>query len=383
MPIASRGRRRVTIGFWLAAAAVLVFTLMAASWNRRPPPRRAAAENLSSLLQAWDNAALSAFPESTTRPSLPRFPDDHAVHPDSPFESWEVFAAFDSEASPAAIRFRLIRLAASSDLPKRASGLAANEFLGAELTLWPGVTEVPSVERRFGRIALGIAGHGSEPVRVWIDGDRLEWIGAGESGAALKLMVRERGLSGDLKFPLGRVPGPLAASAMQQGFGSGYLYPRTPVLGELTAGGGGRRVNGSGWIVHNWGPIPPVGGQVVIDRWFVQFAQGQELAMVRMRRRDGTGPSSQRAFWIDSDGRIQELAAEGLRLHPGEPLRAKSSAWTLESTADELAVRMELIGRRSKGSAFGVGASALIRAEGKRSGRPLSGQGLVEFGSDD
>jgi predicted secreted hydrolase len=277
----------------------------------------------------------------------------------------------------------MIRLAASPDLPKRASGFAANAFLGAELTMWPGVTELPSVERRFGRIALGIAGHAREPVRVWIDGDRLDWIAAGEPGAALKLILRERGLSGDLKFPLVRVPGPIAASLMQQGLGSGYLYPRTPVSGELTTVAGPRRVNGSAWIVHNWGPLPPVGGQVVIDRWFVQFAQGQELAVMQMRRRDGTGSSSQRAFWIDSDGRMEQLAAEGLRLEPDEPPGARSSAWTLKATAEELAIQIELVSRRSKANAFGVGESALIRVEGKKSGRPLAGHGLVEFGSYD
>lgn len=372
--IAGRGRT----GSWLLAGAGLTIAAALLGWYRAPAPPTVDMGDFAALLRAFERETDGAFPRHSGARGELRFPRDHGSHPDRPFEVWETVAQLQGDDGPLWLRFRIVRLAASPAPAVRTSAWAANEFLRCELTVSepqraPAVTVV-----RSSRVALGIAGHTADPPKIWIDGDSLTWPGSGES---LTVELFEPEFSGRLQFTMVTPRVSAADADLTGGLWDGYLYPRLAVSGELTTGRGTRVVTGSGWVAHNFGPLPPVGGQLSFDRWFVQFDDGAALAVLQTRRRDGSAAPTQRGIGIGGDGRVEALGAADVRLQTAATRDGRPSAWTLATADGRLRLEVEALSGTADRAVNGPGWSSAIRVHGSRAGQAVTGWGLVELGT--
>jgi predicted secreted hydrolase len=227
-----------------------------------------------------------------------------------------------------------------------------------------------------------MAGHALDPLRVWIDGNRLEWKGGEADGESVSLSLGEGNVAGSLQFAVEKPRLASSESGLSQGPWSGYLYPRLRVSGDIRVERTQQAVEGGGWLWHHWGPMPPLGGQVVFDRWLMQFDQGQELAVFQTRRRDGTGTPSQRGVWIAADGRAKSLEPGELRLQPKDLKGNHPAGWTLDSFDGQIKLRITATTGQDEGTALGQGWVGAIQVEGEEAARAVSGWGFVELGAN-
>jgi len=362
---------------WVLAAALVVAGWVLFSHQRPEPP--AARDDLSAVLRAWDRETTAgAFPRPASERGQLRFPREHGVHTDVPFEVWDIVMRLPLQQGTYWLRMRLLRLAAAPHPPDRASAWAAGEFLRAELTLVAGAPAGSAHVVRNSRVALGIAGRASDPPKLWIDGDHLAWVRTDASGDQWELVLHESELQANLQLTLAPPRVTSADTELTGGPWTGYLHPHLAVTGELKTADGARPVLGTGWFTHNWGPVPPVGGQVTFDRWLLQFDQGDALVLVQTRRRDGSAPPSSRAVWIAADGQIRALDRPVAQVKMG--LR-RPDAWSLITPDGRTRLKVEATTESTDDTATDQGMAVSVRVEGQHDGRPVTGWGVIDVGS--
>lgn len=364
---------------WVLASALLV-----AGWvwlSHGTPKPQAGVADLSSVLKAWDRETADAFPKSDRERGQLRYPHDHGVHADAPFEVWDTVMRLPSERGTLWLRARFLRLAAAPHPPDRTSAWAANEFLRAELTFYAGGSAAWTREVRSSRVALGIAGHSSDPPKLWIDGDSLTWTRADAAGDRLDLVLRERELQTRLQLTLAPPQVTSADTELLGGPWTGYLHPHLAVSGEITTADGTRSVLGTGWFTHSWGPLPPVGGQLSFDRWLLQFDQGDALVLLQTRRRDGSAAPSARAIWIASDGGIETLDPRVARIQTVATAVHGPDAWNLTTLDGRTRLKVEATAEATDDRGADKGPAVSVRVEGQHDGRTLAGWGIVDVGS--
>ena len=376
-------KHRLTRGAMAYASALILAGVLWAGLKlpRAPQPLPAHAQGVPALLRAWDRETAGAFRTAPTHSGRLAFPGDHGAHADHPFEVWELAARLNSDRPVSWFRLRIVRIGAAPNPPPRSSAWAAHEFIRSELTLGR-IEPRPSVANvvRSSRAALGVAGHTADPPKLWIDGDTVSFVQAAGDPDTVVLDLHESGLTGRLRFAAAP---PLVDAAERELAGTpwrGYSYPRMAVSGELASEQATEKVTGSGWLLHQWGGLPPVGGQLTFDRWFMQFDQGGAMAVLRMRRRDGSAPPVGRGFLIGADGRVDTLGPDDLRVGSDAPPDDPEGSWDFAAAALSLRADAEVARGQAERNSGDTGLSREIRVKGMRNGRPVTGWGIVELG---
>lgn len=220
-----------------------------------------------------------------------RLPEDQAAHPDYRSEIWSVTGNLRGEDGRRfGVQLAFFRLALDPDPPRRESDWASAQVYRAHLAVTDAADERFHVSERFSRAALGLAGSGREPAGVWLE----DWSLASEAGE-LRLQAAAQGLAVDLRLtaakpPLGEadLARPEAGSATAAGFHF-FLMPRLAAAGTLRLGGEPLAVEGTAWLDRAWGAVPLGQGQLALDRFALQLADGRDLTCLRLHRRGGGG----------------------------------------------------------------------------------------------
>ena len=386
-----QGRRPLLQGLFGVGVGVLAG---AASWRALAQAATPAGVSPGSA-PAPGKATRPAGASARTRVLAPRtlrFPHDHGAHPDLHTEWW--YLTGELAAGERRFGFQVTFFRSRVDATHHmASAFAARQLLFAHAA----VTDLASGrllhDQRIAREGFGIARAREDDTDLRIR----DWTMARQADGRYTARVD----GGDFTLDLMAMPtqpillqgqdglsrkGPQAAQASYY-----YSQPHLRVEGRLrlsasaTAAGQDKTrvfdtaVKGRAWLDHEWSEALLHPEAVGWDWVGMNLQGGSALTVFRLRRADGStlwaGGS-----WRASGGAVRTFTPDDLRMSPGRtwtsPLTgtAYPVAWTLQTpagrfTVEALADAQELDSRRSTGTVYWEGLSALRDEAGREVGR--------------
>lgn len=302
-----------------ALILLIAVALMAAAYLfLRPGRERPVEERRLTLSRALGGAPSEGF----LRAAEPRpfvFPADHRPHPGFRTEWWYFTGNLrTAEGRHFGYQLTFFRFALAPRPVARESRWGANELFMAHFALTDTAGRRFHHAERLARGALGLAGAGEAPLRLWAEDweaaetSALPWamrLSAREGDAAIDLDLRglkpvvlngEKGLSRK-----GREPG-----------NASYYYslPRIETAGSVRIGGRTFAVQGTSWLDREWG-TNVLGPDLEGWDWFaLQLDDGRDLMLYRLRRHDGTAVPFSSGTLVAVDGNYRSLAPDEVNL---------------------------------------------------------------------
>jgi predicted secreted hydrolase len=95
---------------------------------------------------------------------------------------------------------------------------------------------------------------------------------------------------------------------------SWYLtFPRLAAEGQLQFGGKTLRIGGEAWMDHEISSSQLTQEQTGWDWAGIQFEDGREIMVYRLRRKDGSTDPASALFWVDTAGKTVRFGADAFR----------------------------------------------------------------------
>ena len=364
---------------WGVVGLVLAIAAGAAFWfaPRGPAPAPAAQG------ADWISAVADIAPDGFDRLAGPwdlDLPADHGLHAGARTEVWQLSAHLEDDAGhPVGVQFLLFRIAlAGPDAPAPTSAWEVRDLYRGHVVLVGPAGAAPVAEERFGRGMQGLAGHDPTLGELRLDSWSLEFPGPAERDG-----WRLTTGPGDLGIELILTPekAPLEVDGDATPF-RGYAFSRLRAEGTVASAAGPRSVSGVAWFEHLWGDLPiPGGTPVASDRLQLQLDDGSELSVLRSRRIDGAGSPTVEALLIAADGTVTAFGDDAAELDLVRRWQGAAAAWPVEwrLRLGDLQLDMTpVIDAQEHGFMLGVW-SGLVRAQGQRGDRPVSGLGTLQL----
>ena len=307
-----------------------------------------------------------------------RFPADHAAHSDYRTELWLVTGTLsDREGRRFGFQLRFLRLGVNPPAtPMGPSAWAAHDVYQAQFALTDVAGGDLHSDERVSRAAMGMSGSEASPVRVWLEDWSLEARGGGD----LRLRAGTKNVG--LTLTLRNSKPPVLRSA--DGFHA-YAMTRLRAEGTIRIGGRSIQAGGLAWLDRAWGEIPMPVGPVAWDRFLLQLDDGRELAVLRLRRRDGSGEPVLAGLLVDDDGTVHTLAhddltAEVLGYWPSPRDGTRYPArWRLQLPARAITLQLTPHVADQEADLSLRYWSGVVEIMGMQDGRALQGNGYVEL----
>jgi predicted secreted hydrolase len=357
----------------------------------RPERPRELAARLS-VAESLRGAGAEGFAQALA-PRAFHFPADHGPHPELRTEWW-YYTGNLATAAGRRFGFQLtfFRNALAAHPPERASPWATNQIYLAHFTLSDIEAGRFRSFERLERGAAGLAGAVASPFRVWL----ADWSATGPA-AIPPLRLRAAaggeadGAAVDLTLSAGKPPvlegdHGLSRKGPEPGQASYYYsLPRLPAAGTVRSGGSTFAVSGLAWIDREWSTSSLGRDQVGWDWFSLQLADGRDLMLYRLRRRDGSVEPASSGTLIEADGtsrplRWSEVALEATGLWTSPRSGARYPAGfhlRLPALGLDLAVR-PLLADQELDTSFRYWEGA-VAITGTDHGAPVSGSGYVEL----
>lgn len=298
------------------AAAGAVAALIGWTWSTESDSERAArvGDALPAAILSLSADAQFARVES---PGRFTFPADHGGHPAYRTEWWHLMGTLDTDAGPPlGVQWLLLRIAISPEPPDHASRWATSNVYMSLLSVSDRGGRRLATDERVARAALGLAGAGGEPLRLWIEDWRLEQTGF--DGEALEFSWRAATADLELELTLTnarplvdgrRLAGPEAPFRF-------YVQPQLTASGTLRAPQLETAVTGTFSLEHAWGELPLPGGPVARDRFTLYLDDGSVLFAVRTHRSDRSGTPEASGLLLGRRGDAELLANDDIEFDP-------------------------------------------------------------------
>lgn len=268
-----------------------------------------------------------------------RFPEDHGPHPGFRNEWWYVVGNLEGETGHRfGFQITFFRVALAPEAPESDSGWSTDHVWMAHLAVTDARAGRHHAFERFARGAVGLAGAGLDPYRVWVEDWRLEssagndfpWrLEAGEEDVSVELTFRPR------KPPV--LQGDRGLS--QKGAGEGnasyyYSMTRLDARGRVRIAGETHEVGGLAWLDREWSTSALGEDQAGWDWFALQLDDERELMYYRMRREDGSADPYSKGLIVEPDGsgrliRREDVDLEVTRTWRSETGRTYPVSWTL------------------------------------------------------
>jgi len=256
--------------------------------------------------------------------------------------------------------------------------------------------------QRVNRAGPGLAGADLVARRVWNGNWQVQFENASEGtepAQDLRAVCDEFSLQLTLrpaKPPVIHGVNGVSQKGPERGQASHYIsYTRLAAQGALTLAGQKINLSGLAWMDHEFFTqqlAPELEGW---DWFSVQLANGEELMLYRLRRRDGSPDPYSAGTYVDSRGVSRHLAASEFSLEPGAAWRSPATGarypvhWTLRVPALELALeattRLEnqefapQPGDTARVWSLPTYWEGAIELMGAQRGAPISGVGYLEM----
>lgn len=258
----------------------------------------------------------AAFAKAT-RPRSFQFPRDHGAHPEYRSEWWYLTAGVRTEAGREfGVQFTIFRQALYvSDAPD--DPWRNGQMYLAHVALTDVADDAHYEAERFARGHPQLAGVSDDPLGIAVEGWELKlgderWtLEASTDAFTINLQLHpqkpvvyqgDRGLS---------AKGPGQASYY-------YSVPRLAARGQLEVGGERYSVSGLGWLDREWSTSVLGGEQVGWDWFALMMADGRDVMVFRLRRRDQSRDPYDHGVMVAADGTARQLAMADFRLQPLE-----------------------------------------------------------------
>lgn len=316
---------------------------------------------------------------------------DHHAHRDFKTEWWYFTGnVFDAEGHRFGYELTFFRQGIT---PAAARDPNASRFLVDELKFAHfAITDVTKQQFRFeqktSRGAFGEAGFDNANRLAWIDhwtltlnNDGAFDLKASRDAETIHLHLRPT------KPPVIHGENGVSVKAAEGSSASHYYsLSRLETTGEIAINGRARPVRGESWFDHEWSSSQLGKGEVGWDWICLQWEDGAELMLYRMRLENGQVEPSSSGTWIAPDGTTTHLRVSDFQMTPTAFWKSKASGgqypigWriALLGLRVEFTVRAALEDQELKLGPITYWEGA-IDATGMRDGKAIRGRGYLEL----
>jgi predicted secreted hydrolase len=319
------------------------------------------------------------------------FPRDHHVHREFKTEWWYFTGnLFDEDGNRFGYELTFFRhgIRPAGDRDPNASRFIVDDLKFAHFA----ITDVGGQQFRFeqktSRGAFGEAGFEDGKRLAWID----HWTLAANDDGVFDLAASSE--AGTLRLHLVPKKPPVIHGedgvSVKTADGSSashyYSLPRMETTGEMVVHGHTLRVHGESWFDHEWSSSQLGKGQVGWDWLCLQWEDGAELMLYRMRlENEGVDPGSS-GTWIAPDGRTTHLGGSNFRMTPIAFWKSEASGaqypigWRIVLPAQhaEFTIKAALDNQELKLDPITYWEGA-IDGNGNRDGKAMKGRGYLEL----
>ena len=370
----------------LAISLLLALSLLLGC--RDQPSQPHASLSLASALRAADDRGYA----KALAPREFHFPADHGPHPEFRTEWWYYTGNLaTAEGRRFGFQLTFFRSGLAPASPERASAWATRQAWLAHFT----VTDVEGKQfhsfERWSRGAVGLAGAQAAPFKVWVK----DWTAEGSPVFPMHLKAAEGDVAIDLLLQAGKPPvlqgeRGLSRKGAEPGNASYYYsLTRMPTAGSVRVGGERFAVTGDSWMDREWSTSSLAADQVGWDWFALQLADGSDLMLYRLRRRDGSIEPASSGTAIAPDGSSRPLSLADFQVESGGEWRSPRGGaqdraryparWRIRVPKEglDLDVRPLLADQELDVSIrYWEGA---VEIAGSRRGAPVRGHGYVEL----
>ena len=356
--------------------------------RRSRAAHRAAATGLIVLLGFVSSAADWKIAEPGWKYEFPR---DHHAHREFKTEWWYFTGnLFDQDGHRFGYELTFFRqgIQPAAQRDPNASRFIVDDLKFAHFAISDVGGRQFRFEQKTSRGAFGEAGFDDGQRLAWMDnwsliakGDNIFELTASGTAGAIHLELRPA------KPPV--VHGENGVSVKAVGGASAshyYSIPRLGTTGSLTVNGNARALRGESWFDHEWSSSQLGKGQVGWDWLCLQWEDGAELMLYRMRLGNGQPDSSSSGTWIAPDGTATHLRASDFQMTPVELWKSVASGaqypigWkvVLPAQRAEFTIKAALEDQELKLGPITYWEGA-IDASGSRDGHAVKGRGYLEL----
>jgi predicted secreted hydrolase len=251
-----------------------------------------------------------------------RFPEDHGAHPQFRNEWWYLTGNLQApDGRRFGFQFTLFRIALLPEPLSSPSAWRSNQiWMGHAALSDVAAGEHRQAHERFARQAVGLAGAGARPLRVWLEDWQLAEIPDGNWRLALPTEAFELDLTLDPASPI-VLQGDRGLSRKSAEPGNASYYysiPRLQATGTLHQAGEELSVTGLAWLDREWSTRALGPDQAGWDWFSLQFEDGRNLMYYQLRRKDGTIDPHSAGTLSDSEGLKAKLTPAEITLTPLE-----------------------------------------------------------------
>ena len=183
---------------------------------------------------------------------------------------------------------------------------------------------------RINRAGAGIAGADAGHQRVWNGNWQVGWTGGAEELQAISDEFEIHLTAKPLKPPV--IHGVNGISQKSEGTGHASHYfseTRLDTHGTISLAGQQFAVDGLSWMDHEFFTHQMATNQQGWDWFSLQFDDGSELMLYRLRRKDGSTDPYSAGTYVDAQGRATHLGLADFSLSPGKLWHAYPIAWNI------------------------------------------------------
>ena len=249
------------------------------------------------------------------------FPEDHGPHPGFATEWWYLTGNLEhDDGRRFGYQLTLFRVGLRPGEAAQDSDWRSNQVYMGHLALSDIAAGRHYSAERFARAAAGLAGARARPFEVWLgpwtlhsDGEFFPLaLEAQDDGFGVSLQLKP----GDKPMVLQGERGLSRKSATPGNASYYYSFTRLPTTGEVRIGETSYRVEGDSWMDREWSSSALDSDQAGWDWFALQLDDGRELMFYQLRTREGMMHAFSRGVLVGTDGSVQNLSPEQVRLTP-------------------------------------------------------------------
>ncbi|HEX4631575.1 MAG TPA: lipocalin-like domain-containing protein [Chthoniobacterales bacterium] len=319
------------------------------------------------------------------------FPRDHRVHREFKTEWWYFTGnLFDSGGHRFGYELTFFRqgIQPSAVRDPKVSRFIVDDLKFAHFAITDVTGRKFQFDQRTSRGAFGEAGFDDGNRLAWIDnwtltiagGDDFDLAAATDFGA-LRLHLHAT------KPPVVHGENGVSVKAAEGSSASHYYsIPGLETSGEIVLNGNSNAVHGETWFDHEWSSSALGKSEVGWDWVCLQWDDGSELMLYRMRLAKGGVEPSSSGTWIAPDGTATHLRASDFQMTPTAFWKSKANSaqypigWRIVLPAQraEFMVRAALDDQELNLGPITYWEGA-VDATGSRDGKPITARGYLEL----
>ena len=329
------------------------------------------------------------------RVSLPgyryQFPADFYSHPAFRTEWWYYTGNLHSADGVRRFGFELTFFRQGVDRPQRPAAVwDVRDVWLAHLALSDLDGHRFFHTERLNRSGAGIAGAEEGQHRVWNGNWEVKWSGDSQQLQAVADQFRFQLSLQPIKPPVVHGADGISQKSAGAGHASNYFsQSRLQTKGTIEVGTEKFQVEGLSWMDHEFFTHQMEASQSGWDWFSLQFDDGSDLMLYRLRRKDGSSDPYSSGTYIDPQGRATHLKLPDATLVPGKVWKSPATGgqypinWTIRVPSLGLDVALstrlpqqELTGASKASPAYWEGA---IEVTGTKQGHAVKGAGYLEM----